>query len=171
MVAALADSKICPVLRGNKQPGPVIWSVIVECFAGSVKICNWFCRRKGFFDYLCYFVPPGETNNSVNTVGLAEQISSQSLGQAAGNDYLFYAAAGLAANSVSYCLEGFGFGWCNKTAGINDNSISVVWVGCYDNTGLCDFSQHSFAIDGIFGTAKRYKADRCGFFAGFLSHS
>ena len=56
-------------------------------------------------------------------------------------------------------VEGFGFGGRDEAAGIDDDDGGVVWVLGDAEAGLGDLGEHTFAIDHIFGTAERYKAD------------
>jgi len=56
-------------------------------------------------------------------------------------------------------VEGFGFGGRDEAAGIDYDDGGVVGVLCYAEAGLGDLCEHTFAIDHIFGTAERYKAN------------
>lgn len=56
-------------------------------------------------------------------------------------------------------VEGFSFGGCDEAASVDDDDGGIVGVLCDAEAGLGDLGQHSFAIDHIFGTAERYKAN------------
>jgi hypothetical protein len=126
---------------------------------------------ESFLNYTGYFISLVQTDNSIDALGLFEQLCLQSFAEAACYNNFFYSSGGFAVHGMFYGLEGFVFGGGDEAAGIDNNDIGIVRLGGYHKVGLSDFGQHFFAVDYIFGTTQCYKAHGYGFFGGFSCHS
>jgi len=95
---------------------------------------------------------------------------SFSLGEAAGDDDLSDSAFLFLADGVVNRVQCFGLCGGDEAACIDNDDIGGVGVLGYTQARLGDLGKHALAVNHIFWTAQRYKADGYPFFVPVRIH-
>jgi hypothetical protein len=100
-----------------------------------------------------------KADDYVDSFSFIEQLSADSLREAAGDDDFSHPALSLLLDGVAYRTNRFGFGGCDEATGVDNDDVGVIGILGNNEAGLCYLRQHPFAIDHIFWTAEGDEAD------------
>jgi len=142
----------------------------VDYHRGGGNCCNGLVCFKRFFDELSDVVALFEADDCIDAVVFIQQLRTEALREAAGNDYFFNFAFSFLFEGLIYCIEGLGFGRFDECAGVYDEDVGIVGLCRNEHFGPGDLCEHSLGIDDIFWTAECDKTDGYSFFVFFLFH-
>ena len=92
-----------------------------------------------------------KTHNGVDSINLIKKFRTHSLTETTSHNDFFDRSTTFGSDGVFYGGEGLGFGRGDKTTRVDDYNVGIIRLTGYRKSRLGDFSQHPFAVNGIFG--------------------
>jgi hypothetical protein len=113
-------------------------AVVIEGFEIGCYQFDGFVGGEALLDDGGDIIAVFEAYDCVDLVNLVEQLITETLGQAAGDDDFLHLSFLFLFDGEAYRFEGFGFGGFYETTGIYNDDVGVAGIVCNNEAGLGD---------------------------------